>query len=139
MARKITPVEINGKTVLIEVEKSMEIDTSDLFDSEPERNGSGYERKGVESVNSGGAIKKLKAKVADLTEVVESVVSSVDAGIDKVKPDEWSVEFSVGYALEGDLKIPFVSGSGKSEGGIKITVTWKADKTPSPALPAESE
>lgn len=132
MTRKITPVKINGKIVVIEVDK--EIDTSELFSSEPDSSGAGYTRGGGRPVNSDGAMGKLKEKVADLTEVIESVVTSVDAGINKVKPDEWSVEFSVGYALEGDLKIPFISGSGKSEGGIKVTATWKSDRT---MLPAE--
>lgn len=122
MTRKIAPVEINGKLVLVEVE-----DIELLMPKESqETDGPGGNYENV-STDDPSYFEKLKGKVADMTDLVGSVVSSVDKGMDAVKPDEWSIEFTVGYKVEKELKIPFISGKGEASGGVKITATWKKD------------
>lgn len=123
MTRKITPVEINGKSILVEY------DEIELVLPESTRSGSsddlddGFELVGNKQKGF------LKQKVADIGDMVSSVVSSVDKGMSAVKPDEWSVEFTIGYTVEKDIKVlPFISGKGEAKGGVKVTATWKADK-----------
>ncbi len=124
MSRKIAPVEINGKTVLIEVEDIELVSPLTKADNDMDDLGGDYD---LVSTDDPSYFKKLKEKVADMTDLVGSVVGSVDKGMSAVSPDEWSVEFTVGYKVEKELKIPFISGKGEASGGVKITATWKKD------------
>jgi len=127
MKRKIEPIEINGKIVFIEVE-NVELSKNTAF---IEKDNSSDLTDGYKKVSKGkkekGYIETLKGKVADISDLVSSVVESVEKGMDTVKPDEWSVEFNVGYKVEKEIKIPFISGKGDTSGGLKITATWKKD------------
>jgi len=124
MSRKIAPVEINGKMVLIEVEDIELILPPTKAEDGLDDLGGDYDLVGTDDPSY---FEKLKEKVADMTDLVGSVVGSVDKGMSAVSPDEWSVEFTVGYKVEKELKIPFISGKGEASGGVKITATWKKD------------
>ncbi len=124
MTRKISPIEINGKLVLIEVDDTIEIILSESQENGIEDDFDGYDMVSKDDPNY---FEKLKDKVADMSDLVSSVVGSVDKGMGAVKPDEWSIEFTVGYKAEKELKIPFISGKGEASGGIKITAKWKKD------------
>lgn len=122
MTRKIAPIEINGKMVLIEVE-----DIEIILPGSQENDEDDFAGYDLVSKDDPGYFEKLKDKVADMSDLVSSVVGSVDKGMDAVKPDEWSIEFTVGYKVEKELKIPFISGKGEASGGIKITAKWNKD------------
>lgn len=122
MTRKIAPIEINGKMVLIEVE-----DIEIILPGSQENDEDDFAGYDLVSKDDPGYFEKLKDKVADMSDLVSSVVGSVDKGMGAVKPDEWSIEFTVGYKVEKELKIPFISGKGEASGGIKITAKWNKD------------
>lgn len=69
------------------------------------------------------ALEKLREIGGAIAEVCESVQEAVAEGIDKSKPDEFTLEFGVKIAGEGSAIISKVSG----EAALKVTATWRAD------------
>lgn len=119
--RKIAPVEIDGKTIWIELE-DIEVQQSagvigNSSDQQLPAMPDGAEPVGVGSY--------LREKATNITEELEAIVGMIGRGIEKVSPDEWSIELSIGFAAEKDIAIPYISAKGKGEGGIKVTAKWK--------------
>ncbi|QTR49522.1 CU044_2847 family protein [Candidatus Thiothrix anitrata] len=115
--RKISPVEINGKTIWIEVEDidiTQPIVTprdnrpSDLLDDD--------------AAPVGPISDYFKDKVSSVADTLEAVVGSIDKGISKISPDEWSIEVNIGFA--GEHNIPFLAKSSVN-GGVKVNAKWK--------------
>jgi hypothetical protein len=124
-ATKIDILEINGKKILMEMEAvtvdltAMQTNTarSETLPEKPE----GSEYTGIKE-----SCQDAASYIAD---TLEGILTSVDQGLEKVQPAEWSVELSMGFAVEKDIKIPYImSAGGKANGGIKITAKWKRDE-----------
>lgn len=112
---KIAPVEINGKTVWIEVE-----DVDIVGEAIQSANAPGDLRAGARPV--GVISDSIKGKLEEIGEMMEAVVSTVGKGIDKVSPEEWSIEVSIGFA--GEKQIPYLA-KGSASGGVKVSAKWK--------------
>ena len=113
--RKISSIEINKKTIWIEV------DQIDIIPAESgKKNHPSDLRKTAKPV--GPAADYLKEKIASIGETLEAIVSEVDKGVDKFSPDEWSVEVNMGFA--GEKRIPYIA-KGEMNGSIKVTAKWK--------------
>lgn len=80
---------------------------------------------GPVDVGAGDAVRKLAMK--DLRETVEGVTQSVQGSLQRVRPDQVSVEFGVELALKtGKLTSVLAEGSGKAN--IKLTLTWSSSE-----------
>lgn len=114
--RKIAPVEINGKTVWIEMDDIQQVSPTspDLGSHPTDLRGS--------ATPVGPAQDYIKDKITNVTETLEAIVSTVDKGFEKIGPDEWAVELTIGFA--GEKNIPFVA-KGSAKGGVKISAKWK--------------
>ena len=78
---------------------------------------------GPADVGAGAAVRRLA--IADLRETVEGVTQSVARALQRVHPDEVSVEFGVELALKtGKLTSVLAEGSGKAS--IKLALTWSS-------------
>lgn len=116
--RKIAPVEIGGKTIWIEVEE-IEVATEGVGADAGKRPADLRS-----SATPTGVGDILRDKVASVGETLEAIVGTIGRGIDKVSPDEWSVEVTIGFA--GEKNIPFVA-KGSVNGGVKVNAKWKKD------------
>ena len=113
--RKIAPVEIDGKTIWIEVE---EIEVSSVESSAGGREHPSDLRP---TATPTGAFDELK-KAASVGDTLEAIVGTIRRGIDKMSPHEWSVEVTIGFA--GEKNIPFLA-KGSVNGGVKVNAKWK--------------
>ncbi len=121
---KIEFLEINGKTILIEMEE-VSIESS-LFKAMPDgASNMPALPHGSEYTGVGDTFRDISSRITD---TLEAVVGSVEQGIRKVKPDEWEIVLSIGFAGSKEFKAPFIKANGKTDGGIKITAKWKNDK-----------
>ena len=116
--RKIAPVEIDGKTIWIEVE---EIEVSSVESSAGGREHPSDLRP---TATPTGAFDELKDKAASVGDTLEAIVGTIGRGIDKMSPYEWSVEITIGFA--GENNIPFLA-KGSVNGGVKVKAIWKKD------------
>ena len=114
--RKIAPVEIDGKTIWIEVE---EIEVSSVESSEGGREHPSDLRL---TATPTGPFDELKDKAASVGDTLEAIVGTIGRGIDKISPHEWSVEITIGFA--GEKNIPFLA-KGSVNGGVKVNAKWK--------------
>ncbi len=115
--RKISPVEINGKTIWIEVE---DIDiTQPITSSQNTRPGDLLDD---DAAPVGPITDYVKGKVASIADTLEAIVGSIDKGIGKISPDEWSIEVTIGFA--GEHNVPFLAKSSVN-GGVKVNAKWK--------------
>ena len=125
--RKISPVEINGKTIWIEVD--------DIQVAQPPQTTSNHPADLRGSAAPVGAVGDFfKEKIASIADTLEAIVGTVDKGIEKISPDEWSVELTIGFA--GEHNIPFVA-TGSVNGGVKVNAKWKKS-SPTPPVSASS-
>lgn len=117
--RKIAPVEINGKTIWIEIDQVDVIQPKSVKSDHPSdlRNN---------ATPVGPVPDYIKDKVASVGETLDAVVSSVEQSIDKLSPDEWSIELNLGFA--GEKRIPYIA-KGEMNGSIKVTAKWKKTST----------
>lgn len=116
-SRKISPVTIDGKTIWVEVE-DIQIDA--LRATEARKRPTDLR----ETAEPTGALDVLKQKVISVGDTLEAIVGSIGKGVDKVNPDEWSVEVTIGFA--GEKQIPFLA-KGSVDGGIKVNAKWKKE------------
>jgi len=77
--------------------------------------------KGAEAI---GIIDDVKNSMSLLKEDLKGITNSVKNAFDESKPDEFSIEVSIGFTGEG--AIPFIA-SAKSNAGIKVKATWKKE------------
>ncbi len=115
--RKISPVEINGKTIWIEVD--------DIDITQPLTPPQATRPKDLldgDAAPVGPISDYFKGKVASVADTLEAVVGSIDKGIGKLSPDEWSIEVTIGFA--GEHNIPFLAKSSVN-GGVKVNAKWK--------------
>lgn len=120
--RKIIPIKVNDKTIMVEVEDIEVI--SPKTEKTPSRADS--REKVLTSTLTGD---KLIENIVDIADSLEAIVGAVDKGMDKVKPDEWSVELNMGFSLEGSA---FVA-KGKVDSNFKVTAKWVNKDKPKPA------
>ena len=120
--RKIAPLEINGKTIWVEVDDIALAAPATTSEQQPDAtaNPSSDMRRSATPVGPVGDA--IKGKMTDVMETLEAIVSTVDSGIKKVSPDEWSVELSIGFAGEGN--IPYIA-KGSVNSGVKVSAKWK--------------
>jgi len=105
-----------GETLFVEVE-NLDIEMAKPLQKETSKNNlpKGSRLTSAES-ESTTAAEYLKAQLEGLAKI------SLDA-LKDLKPDEVKIEAHIGFA--GDVKIiPFIA-SAKSDGGLKISLTWK--------------
>ena len=117
--RKIAPVEIDGKTIWIEVE---EIEVSSVESVELSEGGREHPSDLRPTATPTGAFDELKDKAASVGDTLEAIVGTIGRGIDKMSPHEWSVEVTIGFA--GEKNIPFLA-KGSVNGGVKVNAKWK--------------
>lgn len=115
--RKISPVEINGKTIWIEVE---DIDITQPIS--PPRDNRPNDLLDDDAAPVGPMSDYFKDKVSSVADTLEAVVGAIDKGISKISPDEWSIEVNIGF--EGEHNIPFLAKSSVN-GGVKVNAKWK--------------
>ncbi|GEM_PF-1406640 len=119
--RKVMSVEVDGKTIWVEVsgiEVQQAVGTVGYLSGEnlpvmPD---------GAEPVGIGNYFRE---KAVNITEELEAIVGMIGRGIEKAAPDEWSIELSIGFAVEKDITIPYLTAKGQGDGGIKVTAKWK--------------
>jgi|CXWL01.1.fsa_nt_gi hypothetical protein len=113
--RKIASVEINGKNIWVEVDQVDVIAPGTRDGDHPsDLRGS--------ATPVGNSADLLKGKIATVAETLEAIVSTIDKGIDKLNPDEWSIELNMGFA--GEQRIPYIAKS-EINGCIKVVAKWK--------------
>lgn len=113
---KIVPVEIDGETIWIEVEK-IEVDSKGLVPVNT-KHPSDLRR----SATPTGMKEDFEEKITSVGNTLKAVVGTIKKGIAKVDPDEWSVELTIDF--EGEKKIPFLA-KGGAKGSIKVNAKWK--------------
>ncbi|PTT76034.1 hypothetical protein DBR42_27660 [Pelomonas sp. HMWF004] len=110
MTTHLQSFEIDGQTVWVEVD--------DLTVTSPTRSK-------TEKTDAGSAASGALAKIEslDIAKTLKAIVSPVRSALDAAKPDEISVEVSLG--IKGEVGV-FVA---KSEGNasIKVTAKWKLE------------
>ena len=112
--RKIAPMEINGKTVMVEID--------DIEIIEPALPSSSNQPSDLrETATPTGVTDTVKEKLADAAETLEAVVGAIEHGLDRLKPKEWTVEVNIGFA--GEKKIPYLA-KGEVSSGIKVSAKW---------------
>jgi len=117
--RKIASVEINKKTIWIEVEQI------DIIFPESDKVGHPSDlRESAKPVSA--AVDYIKEKASTVGEILEAVVSEVDNSTKQLRPDEWSVELSLGFA--GENSIPYIA-KGEINSSVKVIAKWKKDST----------
>ena len=104
-----------GETLFVEVE-NLDIEMVKPLQKETSNNLPKGSRLTSAESESTTAAEYLKAQLEGLAKI------SLDA-LKDLKPDEVKIEAHIGFA--GDVKIiPFIA-SAKSDGGLKISLTWK--------------
>lgn len=99
---------INGKTVWIEV--------ADI------------KAEGGQTAGQDGQFQYTSAskKLADLAEtlrdLIGAVTTPVQSALESSKPEEWSLEFNIGFKAETGL--PFIA-KGEANAAVKVTAKWK--------------
>lgn len=120
--RKIAPVEINGKTIW------MEVSEIEMVNAEPASSSEQHPKDLRRGATPVGPKEVIQEAVADAGEMMEAVVGMARKAMEKVSPDEVSVELTLG--VEGKKGIPFVA-EGSASGGVKVTAKWvKKEQTP---------
>lgn len=109
MARSIEQVEINGQAVWVEVESIPPVVVG--ASTEGER----FSDTSATTVTS-DALKKV-----DVASTLAAVVSPVRDALDTFKPDEVSLELTLGF--KADIGV-FVA-SGEANAQLKVSVKWK--------------
>ena len=115
--RKIAPMEINGKVVMVEVEdvEIQELESSQAFTPANDLR---------ESATPTGVTERVTEAVADAADTLQAVVGAIERGLDGLGPKEWTVEVSIGFA--GEKKIPYLA-KGSANSGIKVSAKWVKD------------
>lgn len=108
MTRQIEQIEINGQTVWVEVESVSPVV------GHPTRRGRFAETSAATA--TADALKKI-----DVASTLEAVVSPVKTALDAFKPDEVSLELTLGF--KADIGV-FVA-SGEANAQLKVNVKWK--------------
>lgn len=102
--------EVETDPVEFTVPQNPEAETSDYQDT-PE----GAKRVGFQ--------KNIQESVASLRSSIQALASDVAEAFEKAAPDEWSLEFNIGFKGKA-TPIPVLLG-GEAESALKITATWR--------------
>lgn len=119
---KVDVVLINGKKILVEIE---EIDSAVLEKISPKKKES--DGRFPQKSEPTGFQDELVDFASSISETLEAIVGSVRKGVANAKPDEWTVELSIGFAGSKDITLPLIKAKGEAKGGIKITAKWKKE------------
>jgi hypothetical protein len=110
--RKIIPMNINGKVVMIEVENIDVITPIQAHEMKDLR--------GSAQPTSALAGDKIINHIVEVADALEAVVGSVEQGMQNLRPGEWSVELNMGFTVEGNVFIA----KGAVNSGFKVTAKW---------------
>ena len=115
MTSELRLVDIKGRQVWVEVDTALEA-------APKERDGGTFENTSAAETKatSRGAVAAAVAG-ADIEGTLESVVSSVEAALKSIKPQELSVELKLGFKADAGVFIARTSG----EASITIKAVWK--------------
>lgn len=108
MTRQIEQIEINGQTVWVEVESVSPVVAGTAGGSEFSETSA--------ATATADALKKV-----DVASTLAAVVSPVKGALDTFKPDEVSLELTLGF--KADIGV-FVA-SGEANAQLKVNVKWK--------------
>lgn len=109
MTRQIEQIEINGQTVWMEVESVSPVVAG--------KAGGGEFSDTSAATATADALKKV-----DVASTLAAVVSPVKDALDSFKPDEVSLELTLGF--KADIGV-FVA-SGEANAQLKVNVKWKS-------------
>ena len=116
----IKPMQLaDGSTIYIEVEgdsKAVEL-VPDSNEPKPDLPPGAEPTSMFEDIVIGGKL---------LQETIGNTVENVHQSLQKTKPDEWSVELNIGFESTDKGIISYL---GKGNGSLKVTATWKKDKS----------
>jgi len=121
MARSVQQVIIGGKELWVEVEDIPVQAKPGKF--RPTSAGGNAAKAAVE-----------KIRQADVAETVGAIFESIQAGLAKVRPEEFSIELSLG--LKADVGV-FVASS-EASAQVKVTAKWKPGALPTVMPPKSS-
>ena len=115
------------KTIKVETEtgRIIHFEVADTVAAAPRRRGRGQ-------IAGGGkvkeTIKQLKDVGESIADVCQTIQDQIQAALQKSKPSELTLEFSI--TLAGETGIPLVT-KGTAEGTFQVTAKWDFTKKPS--------
>lgn len=104
-------VKIDEDVIYVEVDDDIGLQGAEILQGEME--------------DVGEKVERITTELADLGTTVgsscEAIFKAVKGAVNKVKPDELTLEF--GLMLGGEAGVPFVA-KGKAEANVGITMRW---------------
>jgi hypothetical protein len=106
---------IDGVKLLVEVDDAPndELLTTTLTDEKPVQG---------REPTSAGSREKLQDCGESLRNVLRAVVNPIQDVLEKLPPDEWTLELSLGF--KGEAGIPCLT-RGEANGSIRLSIKWK--------------